>query len=220
MPKKLGLCAVAALIVLTTAPAQAGVVTASTLAGGAGSTAPGDDPVFLFTFTAAGVSGSASLSATDNLNGTYTATGGTGAFNGVPVSVLTDAAYPALSPLGLFIYDDLLYPGSNPVIDGFGLLFSVPSGISPFSGNPGTTEINLWGNGDGSYQYYEGGPQGPGYATTSFSEISLSLADPVSDPVSVPEPDVAMLLGGALLGLAALLTPSRRSDAAPEPVRL
>ena len=132
MTRNLSLMAAAALLVLATAPAQAGVVTACKLAGGSGSTATGADPLFLFTFTAAGVSGSAWLNAADNLNGTYTATGGTGTFNGVPVSLLTDTAYPAVSPLGLFLYDDLLFPGSNPVLDTFGLLFGVPPVMSVY----------------------------------------------------------------------------------------
>lgn len=173
MPKK-KLITVTVLAVLALAMAvtssEAAVITAYPPPGSAYSGTPGADPLILFTFSATGVSGSALLNTVDNGNGTFTATSGSGTFNGVAVTLIPNVNVPpawSYSPLNLFYYDNVLYRGSNPVLDAGGLMFSAP-GVSPFDGLSNVTEINIFSNGPGSYQYYEGGPGGYGH-TEAFS---------------------------------------------------
>jgi hypothetical protein len=51
---------------------------------------------------------------------------------------------PFSSPSGAFMANDVLYPGQNPSLDQFGLLFSTGNGL----------EINIRGNGPDNYSYY------------------------------------------------------------------
>jgi len=96
------------------------------------------DPLFTFTDTGVGFSISGSLTATDNGNGTFTATSGSGFFNGDAIVLIPGSG---TSPLGAFVYNDLLYPTGNPLLDTSGLLFQ-----DTVTG----AELNIWGNGASS----------------------------------------------------------------------
>jgi hypothetical protein len=106
----------------------------------------GFEPLFDFSFAIGPDTGYGSLNTTDNGNGEFLATAGTLTVTGG----LEVGAYPlypggpsvTTSPAGFFLYDNVLYPSIDPVIDLDGLLFS-GSGL----------EINIWGNGPGSYTF-------------------------------------------------------------------
>jgi hypothetical protein len=107
-----------------------------------------------FTFIARdGASGTISvglLEASANGDGTFTATSGVLVVLSGPIEGTYDL-YPNpnppgffSSPTGAFTVDDQLFPGENPTLDVYGLLFT---------GNG--LEINIWGNGAGvPYSYY------------------------------------------------------------------
>jgi hypothetical protein len=107
---------------------------------------------FSFTATDAG-SGTFAyglFEATNNGNGSYTATSGflvivsgpdVGTYDLFPNP---NPPNPFASPDGVFSADDLLYPGQNPTLDVFGPLFT-----------GGGLEINIWNNGGGvPYSFY------------------------------------------------------------------
>jgi len=106
-----------------------------------------------FTFTATDLaSGTISfgfLDVTANPDGTFTATGGYLVVVGGPAAGVYDLVPNPNPPntfssqSGAFIVDDILYPGQDPSLDVWGLLFA---------GNG--REINIWGNFPGSYSYY------------------------------------------------------------------
>jgi hypothetical protein len=109
------------------------------------------DPTFTFTATDSG-SGTFSygvLQASDNGDGSFTATSGylvvisganVGAYELFPNP---SPPFPFVSPSGAFIVDNVLYPGQDPSLDVYGLLFT-GAGL----------EINIWGTGPGTYSYY------------------------------------------------------------------
>ena len=135
------------------------------------------------------------------VGGTDTAVGGTdSALDGVfsiegGYTLSFNTGTYLTSPSGLYDYDNLLSPAASPTfLDIDGLLF----------GGPGS-EINLWGNADGTYTYnseingaYET-PNGVG------TEIAFSF---VSD---IPEPLSAALLGTGLAAISLLGLTRRRS---------
>lgn len=93
----------------------------------------------------------ATFKSVDQLNGTYAATIGTltvtaGQDIGSYVLYPAKAPYttPSNSPSGYFSYNNLLYPTTNPLLDGQGLLFL-----------NSTLEINLWGNSVNNYEFYD-----------------------------------------------------------------
>ncbi len=71
----------------------------------------------------------------------------------------------ALSPDDRFIYDNILYPTSNPVFDIDGLLVQFPSGDGS-----GYSYANLWGNGSAnSYSLYTSANGGYPVANGSYT---------------------------------------------------
>src|SRR5579859_7090814 len=103
---------------------------------------------FNFTYTGGLYNGSGTLQATNNGNGTFTATSGSGLFDGFAISLIANPNAPnnSNSPSGAFYYDDLLFPTGSPVIDSGGLLFSI-NGL-------GATELNFCSTGAGCGSTY------------------------------------------------------------------
>jgi PEP-CTERM motif len=88
---------------------------------------------------------------------------------------------PTTSPTGFFQYDNIVYPGPDPVLDFSGILFSI-------SGQ----EANIWGNsGPNDYSYYV-----CCYAVTNDQVDTFTLT-----PAAVSEPSTLALIGSGLLGL-------------------
>ena len=127
-------------------------------------------------------------------------TGITGILSGAVADVINgvvdNSSFPSIvgSPDGLFIYNDLFYPGASPVLDVYGVLFTT-------AGNP-SGYWNLWGNSPGSYSLYES--SNGGYAFAVDGNLT----------VTAPEPSTwAMkMLGFASLGFAGARA-SRKSAA-------
>jgi hypothetical protein len=127
-----------------------------------------------FSFIAAdGASGTLSyglVEATDNGNGTFTATSGFLVVLSGPLAG-TYELFPNpnppntfSSPSGVFICNDLLYPGHDPTLDVFGLLFT-----------GGGLEINIWNDGGGvKYSYYAF--NGSGFVLASAEAADFLLA--------------------------------------------
>ena len=158
---------------------------------------------FDFTFLANDGSENATgvLFATDNGDGTFTATGGTINLSGVfsdsgAAALLPDPSAPTFtfSPSGFFIFDDQVLPSQNPSITNDGLLFILPN----------THEVNLFSNGpslpvpNGSYQLYDNTGE---YVYGAFSAAA-----------AVPEPAAWALMTLGFGGLGAVLR--RRRTAA------
>lgn len=75
---------------------------------------------FNFTYSGSLYSGSGTLVATNNGNGSFTATSGSGFFDGFLISLIANPSAPNFrnSPSGAFYYDDLLFPKSSSVCQG------------------------------------------------------------------------------------------------------
>ena len=133
--------------------------------------------VFSFTDTDNAVfTASGTLTATDNGDGTFTVVSGDGFFNGDPITLIPGSG---TSPSGLFIYNNLIYPGGNPLLDVNGLLFR---------DDVTSAEINVWGNGPFPASYY---------STYTGLDGSYPLADTNSVfalSATVPESSTSLLL--------------------------
>jgi hypothetical protein len=154
----------------------------------------GKDPTINFTVHMGGNIGSGTLTATNLGGGLYQATSGTLTMTGgldanntyCLVPGTTPPAPPAVltSPLGLFIYDDLVQPAMNPAFpDIYGLLFS-NTALQCGPGFSGNDEINIWAGLQsgwtgiaGQYSFYDG-QGGGGYP------IAYYTLDPVHSPDS------------------------------------
>ncbi len=162
---------------------------------------------FLLSYSGTNISGNVTLNATANGGGVYTVTSASGwqvlggALETVTGLVSTAAANP------YFYYDNLLAPSSNPVVDYYGLLFSV-SGLSQpvnicsnCNDNNGTlySEYAYVGTGGNSVAF------GAGYQDYSITSLRVLTSEPSS-----------LLLLGA--GLAALIFVARRKGFSRLPI--
>jgi hypothetical protein len=138
--------------------------------------------LFVFTDTGSTFNISANLNATANGNGSFTVNSGSGTFNAQPIVLIPGSG---VSPSGAFIYNNVLYPSAIPKLDVDGLLFR-----NTVTG----TELNIWGNPDGSYSTYVGVAAGNYSLQNNSSTISLGQA--------TPEPGTWMLM---LAGLGILV---------------
>ena len=146
---------------------------------------------FTWTDTGAGIiSASGTLTATSVGNGEYIVNSGTAMFNGDSMTLVagTDDGSAQTSPSGLFIFDNVLFLSSDPVLDVDGLLFADSLG----------TELNIWGNGTpGSYSTYTGA-DGSYPLQDTVSSFSIVPALPT------PEPSALVLLVVGLLAFTGL----------------
>jgi hypothetical protein len=189
------------LLVSATAPAQGGPIRWSSGSPTPQAEHPGADPLFHLTFSGNGISGSVFLNATDEGNGTFQATSGTGSVTGPANSgVLTLFTNPTpnqtftYSTSGFFIYNDRFFTGPNQLLDLYGLLFTLPNG----------TEVNLFNNGSSinpQYLYYDN------------SGFNVPVQFTVS---AVPEPASLTLVGVSFLGLCGYTLRRARNRSALE----
>ena len=135
------------------------------------------------------------LSGTDTGSGALTAgapdgsgfdiTAFTGTIDGNPIDGMLGSPLeprgPTISPLGAFIYDNIVYPGSAPVFDTSGVLFSISG-----------TEGNIWGN---------NGPQDYSYYMCCYAVANDQVDTFTLTRAAVGEPSSLALLGSGPLGL-------------------
>jgi len=144
---------------------------------------------FDYTFGGANDSGSGTLVATNNGDGSFNVIGGTGTetVSGVTdtLTLLLNSAGTAskYSPSGMYIFDDQLFPAAGPLIDYYGLMFTSSSGA----------EVNIWSTAPDNYTY--GAERNGSYTIQEATAFQLT---------AVPEPSSIALLGLGLLGFAAV----------------
>jgi hypothetical protein len=150
------------------------------------------DTTFSFTATDSG-SGTFSyglLQASDNGDGTFTATGGYLIVISGPI-VGTYDLFPNpnppgtfLSPSGVFICDDQVFPSQNPTLDVFGLLFT-----------GGGLEINIWNDGGGvPYTYFAFDTNTLTFPVASIEAAGFTLASTAAQRVQLLQTIVQALV--------------------------
>ena len=88
--------------------------------------------------------GSGTFFTTATVGGGFDVDGFTGIIDGLAVTEIGgNPGQPTNSPDGFFTYDNLVFPGSDPLLDVDGLLLA-------YNGS----EANLWGNAPGDYEFY------------------------------------------------------------------
>ena len=159
----------------------------------------GVDPPIDFTFNIGGNIGFGSLSTTDEGGGQFLATSGTltvtGGADVGSYTIVAGGPAPTTSPLGAFVFDNVVMPAVNPSLDTGGLLFSNGSG----------KEINIWGNGASNYSFWDATSNGSGGFTFGTQYNGPGPNDFFTATV-VPLPaSYTLLLGGlGVIGLFAL----------------
>jgi hypothetical protein len=159
--------------------------------------------VFDFTYSDSdGDVANGQLTAGPNGDGSYTVTNGyidgtAGSILGIYTLYLNPNAPDsyAYSPSGAFLYDNELFPSSDPILDNDGLLFTA-----------GTIEVNLFG-GDASgnitagiYSLYDHDSTVEGYSVSHTGSATFDLtADPGANDVPEPRTGTLFLLA---IGLA------------------
>ena len=153
-----------------------------------------------YSFSILANDGSINLSGTLILSsdgpGPVTVTGGTldlGGTSGTATLYNDGSQLPAngykTSPGGAFWYNNVLYPGSSPMLDNWGLLFTVGT-----YGSSNYKEINIWGNSSAAndYSYVEWKPN-VGYTSLDLKGTFTAA--------TVPLPAAAWMLGAGLIAL-------------------
>jgi len=105
-------------------------------------------PIINFSFSIPPETAFGSLNVTDEGGGTWLATSGsltvTGGSDLGTWTLIPGGPGQTFSPLGSFVYDNVITPAANPALDTYGLLF-------------GTTgkELNVWGDSANNYSFYD-----------------------------------------------------------------
>ncbi|MGD0886853.1 MAG: hypothetical protein ABSA46_18585 [Thermodesulfovibrionales bacterium] len=99
---------------------------------------------------------------------------------------------PSIRPFGAtdLIFDNQLTPGSNPVLDGNGLVFESANTLS---------YLNIWGNSPGSYTLFQ-----LGYNTATQAELYGPQVNGIATVTATPIPAAAWLFGSGLIGLVGI----------------
>ncbi len=117
-------------------------------------------PIIDFSFTISPQTAYGSLNVTDQGGGTWLATSGsltvTGGSDVGTYTLIPGGPGVTTSPLGSFLYDNVIYPSANPALDVDGLLFGVAG-----------KELNVWGNSANNYSFYDS--TGPGVYGTQLN---------------------------------------------------
>lgn len=104
-------------------------------------------PIIDFSFAIGAQTAYGSINVTDRGNGSWLATSGsltvTGGSDVGTYTLIPGGPAITTSPLGSFLYDNLITPSANPALDVDGLLFGA-------SGK----ELNVWGNSINNYSFY------------------------------------------------------------------
>jgi hypothetical protein len=110
-------------------------------------------PIIDFSFTIAAQTAYGSINVADQGNGSWLATGGsltvTGGSDVGTYTLIPGGPGITTSPLGSFLYDNVVTPSANPALDVDGLLFG-----------SGGTELNVWGNSINNYSFYDSTSRG------------------------------------------------------------
>jgi hypothetical protein len=168
------------------------------------SLAPAFADTFSFSFNTYDnlVSGSGTLVAAPNGDGTFTVTGVSGTANGLSLGLVLNPTPPGVvlnGPANTFYYDDQLLPGQGALLTrAGGLLFSASD--SPANGpSAGQTLINLYAIGSG-YGYSELSANG-----SSYNYYSWTNGPNATFTVSaVPIPPSLLMLAPGLLGFVGM----------------
>ena len=154
-------------------------------------TAAGDE--FHFTYSGTAYSASGDLTATNNGDGSYTVTSGSGTFDGYAISLMPGAGGDAY-----FAWDNLIFPGHSSTLDVDGLLFSINA--------LGANELNFCANGPGcdsspnNYTAYLNTVGDPNTYITDTGNFTLTH----TGSTGVPEPATGAFLAMGLLAVCAL----------------
>lgn len=148
----------------------------------------------------AGLTGSGLLSTGAADSGGFDITSFSGTIGGAPVALLGgDPGAPVISPSGGFEIDNILYTSADPLLDTWGLLFSIAG-----------EEGNVWGNGvPGSYSYYTYNGSSYDYSNNSVSFTLTAASGGDTSTVAAPEPSTLAIFAVGLFGYQ--LTYRRRS---------
>lgn len=110
--------------------------------------APTSSDVINFSFTISTQTAYGSVNVTDEGGGAWLATSGsltvTGGSDIGTWTLIPGGPGTTTSPLGGFIYDNVITPAANPALDVDGLLFGITG-----------KELNVWGNSANNYSFYD-----------------------------------------------------------------
>jgi len=162
---------------------------------------------------------SGTLDATLNPDGTsYTAISGSGYANGIAITLVANPQAPASGRSTLAAwYDDQLYPGSTPVVDFWGLLFSsaAPNPLEiRISQSNVPSGLRLWGPKDTDWITWS---DNIGRNSNFIGDSGSFTITPVS---TVPIPAALWFLCSGLMGLIGVRRFRKQTWAAGTPIRL